>query len=431
MTPNAGIVGYEPAVPFWSDHAIKSRWFSVPDLSDTIDFSEDGNWTFPEGMVWVKHFDLEMTRGNPATRKKIETRFLVNSPDGYYGVSYRWNEDETEATLVSESGEDRDFTINDGGNLITQTWRYPSYAECISCHTQVGGSALSFNTRQLNRTHTFVSDPQNQIEALRDAGYLSPSTAPEVGNAQTLPKVVALDDTNSSMDFRIKSYLHINCAQCHQPNGPAPSAFDARITTPLSEAGLIETIPNDNGGNPDARIIDPGAVINSVLLSRVSGSNGHTRMPPIGSNELDQDAIDALTDWINNHLNGYQSKDEWKIANFGSTSAPEAADDANSDGDELDNEIERLIGTDPNDSSDQFDYTFGLSGDASSATFTFDRPANVRLQIEASTDLADWHSWDSADNSWQLPASTVLDDSISGATDGATEMFFRFIFSEP
>src|SRR5207302_10467443 len=30
LTPNAGIVPYDINVPFWSDNAIKSRWFSIP-----------------------------------------------------------------------------------------------------------------------------------------------------------------------------------------------------------------------------------------------------------------------------------------------------------------------------------------------------------------------------------------------------------------
>src|SRR6185295_3896675 len=46
LTPNAGIVPYEPNVTFWSDYAHKSRWFSVPNASDTMTWSATGNWTF-------------------------------------------------------------------------------------------------------------------------------------------------------------------------------------------------------------------------------------------------------------------------------------------------------------------------------------------------------------------------------------------------
>jgi len=30
-------------------------------------------------MMWIKHFDLETTRGNPATKHRIETRVLVKN----------------------------------------------------------------------------------------------------------------------------------------------------------------------------------------------------------------------------------------------------------------------------------------------------------------------------------------------------------------
>lgn len=42
LTPNAGVVDYEPNVAFWSDYAIKSRWFAIKNLTDTVGFSENG-----------------------------------------------------------------------------------------------------------------------------------------------------------------------------------------------------------------------------------------------------------------------------------------------------------------------------------------------------------------------------------------------------
>ena len=32
LTPAAGVVPYSPNVSFWSDHAIKTRWFALPDI---------------------------------------------------------------------------------------------------------------------------------------------------------------------------------------------------------------------------------------------------------------------------------------------------------------------------------------------------------------------------------------------------------------
>src|SRR5207253_2721406 len=43
LNPNAGILPYDVNVPFWSDGARKQRWFSVPDVSQTIGFNAEGN----------------------------------------------------------------------------------------------------------------------------------------------------------------------------------------------------------------------------------------------------------------------------------------------------------------------------------------------------------------------------------------------------
>src|SRR5581483_2170989 len=60
LQPAPGIVPYDINQSFWSDNALKSRWFSVPSLSQTIGFDPSNNWTFPAGTVWIKHFNLQL-----------------------------------------------------------------------------------------------------------------------------------------------------------------------------------------------------------------------------------------------------------------------------------------------------------------------------------------------------------------------------------
>ena len=63
----------------------------------------------------VKSFALEMTEGDPSSRKWIETRFLTKQSGEWYGYSYVWNDAGTDATLVDAKGLDRDFTIRTAG----------------------------------------------------------------------------------------------------------------------------------------------------------------------------------------------------------------------------------------------------------------------------------------------------------------------------
>ena len=78
LTPNPGIVAYDVNTPFWSDNAIKTRWFSVPNTNLTIGFSANNNWSFPTGSVWIKHFELELTNGVPESRKRLEEEARKN-----------------------------------------------------------------------------------------------------------------------------------------------------------------------------------------------------------------------------------------------------------------------------------------------------------------------------------------------------------------
>src|SRR6185503_3436201 len=49
-----GLVPYEPAAPFWSDNATKERWLAIPN-GTSIGVGADGDFTFPNGTVLVKH----------------------------------------------------------------------------------------------------------------------------------------------------------------------------------------------------------------------------------------------------------------------------------------------------------------------------------------------------------------------------------------
>ena len=296
LTPQLGIVPYDLNLPFWSDHAVKSRWFSIPNVNDTMTFSAAGNWLFPTGTVWIKHFDMEMTNGVPASRRRLETRFLVKNDDGIHGFTYKWNTDQTDADLVAEAGvsEVLDIRNPDGSPLRSQTWRYPSRGECLQCHTPQGGYALGFNTVQLNRTHDYGNGPSNQIEVLSEVGYFNGP----VTNVPSLPALSRPNDTAASLEHRVRSYLQANCVQCHQPGGPSQGSWDARIATATAAAGLINGSLVNNLGDPLNRVLAPADVAHSVLLQKLS-TRGPGQMPPLASWIADPAGIALLTEWIN------------------------------------------------------------------------------------------------------------------------------------
>jgi len=103
MTPSGKIIPYALNQPFWSDGAIKSRWASVPNTAN-VGFTETGEWSWPEGTVMVKHFDLPVDDTNPAIKKRLETRLLVKMASGsVYGATYKWRADNNDADLLDSA----------------------------------------------------------------------------------------------------------------------------------------------------------------------------------------------------------------------------------------------------------------------------------------------------------------------------------------
>lgn len=287
LTPAAALVPYAVNAPFWSDHALKRRWF-VPVPGQPAGFHPTGNWTFPPGTAWVKHFELELVRGDPASRRRLETRFLVKSETGAYGVTYRWDDAQTNAALVPTEGLDERFLIHEGGLIRTQAWRYPSRAECMFCHSGPAGFALGFSTRQLNHVNALGGAPENQLARLHRLGCLDTPG----GDPARLPALVAITNTAAPLEHRARSYLDANCSSCHLPGYLAHSTaqWDARSATRFLDTGLLRD-----------RHLAPGQATNSFLLQRVADSLPPyaIRMPPVGSTELDAAAIALLAEWIN------------------------------------------------------------------------------------------------------------------------------------
>jgi glucose/arabinose dehydrogenase/mono/diheme cytochrome c family protein len=297
LQPETGVVAYDLNVPFWSDNARKKRWFSVPEIKDEIDFSSNGNWTFPEGTVWIKHFDLEMTNGVPESARRLETRFLVRNSRGVYGITYRWDDTQTNAFLVSEDGMDETLLVQDGGMVRTQVWHYPARSECVTCHTPAGGLALGFNTFQLNRDLDYGGTVTNQILGLNQMGYFTTA----VTNVASALMYAQASDETATVQHRVRSYLGANCVQCHQPGGAGLGFWDARLNTPLSEAGIVNGDLVDYVGDANNKVIKPGSLEHSMMLDRISGL-GSRHMPPLATLELNQEAIALLARWITNDL---------------------------------------------------------------------------------------------------------------------------------
>jgi len=299
LAASTGLVPYDINVPFWSDNAKKSRWFLAA-TNTKIGFNADGPWSFANGMVWVKHFDLEMTNGVASSARRLETRLLVKNSNGVYGVTYRWGNSITNAAVVAEEGMDETFSINDGGTIRTQVWHYPARNECVICHTPTGGYALGFNTVQMNRA---FGTNENQIAAMSAAGYFTNA----VTNIYSFRALATATNEDVSREWRVRSYLAANCGQCHRPGGAGLGYWSASITNFTIDSGLINGLLNNNLGNTNAHVIAPGSLSDSMLLTRIS-TRGPRQMPPLDTTVVDSNAVALVSAWITNDLaNGWSN----------------------------------------------------------------------------------------------------------------------------
>lgn len=296
LAPQPGIFPYRINAPFWSDHALKRRWFSLPHSSARFGYREADPWDSPPGAIWIKHFEIETRPGDPRSRRRLETRFLVRTPAGIYGVTYRWNDAQQDAELVPPGGLTEEILIHSPDGPQTQPWRYPARSECLQCHTEAAGFTLGFKTSQLHCPPARL-EGDSQVRLLAQAGLVADPPAPDA----PLPALAAPGDPNASLLHRVRSYLDVNCAYCHRPGGLGRGAWDGRFEVPLAETGLIEGLPLQDFGDPANRLVLPGDVTHSVLWRRVA-EPGTFRMPPLGSHVLDLGAASLLARWITSEL---------------------------------------------------------------------------------------------------------------------------------
>jgi ECF sigma factor len=179
--------------------------------------------------------------------------------------------------------------------------------------------------------------------------------------------------------------LAANCAQCHQPGGPTPALFDARISTTTANAGLINGPLADTRGNGQNRVLYPGSPALSVMLQRVA-SRRPGQMPLIGTTVVDTSSVQLLTDWINTDALTFQSFSDWQIAQFGNPQLPQAAADADPDGDGALNYLEFLVGTDPHNSSDAWRIVARISNGA--VQIRFPRIARRGFEVQSTASLS-------------------------------------------
>jgi len=292
LTPVPGLVEYRTAHPFWSDGAAKRRWIGVPEFK-RIGFSLD-DWSFPIGSVSVKHFFMDMRDGDPLSSRRLETRVLYHTQQGWQGVSYRWNRLQNEATIVRDRLTQEIFIERSDGSIRVQDYEYPGTRDCSVCHNRASSFLLGLESRQMNIEYLFGSGMENQISALNQLQLFDRY----FGLAALPPALPSVGNQTASIETRARAYLDVNCSHCHQPGGPAATSLDLRFEISESAMGVIDATPqNGSLGLSDAKLVSPGDRENSTLWLRMNTLDSE-RMPPVATHRIDETGVDLIGQWI-------------------------------------------------------------------------------------------------------------------------------------
>jgi putative heme-binding domain-containing protein len=311
--PAPGVVPFSVQAGQWADHATAERFVALPGQATVQVFDSvvpipggfySGRVFFPKDGVLAKTISLELERGNPRSRRRLETQVLHFDGTTWRGYSYQWNDAQTDAVLIPAAGADQTFTVVDvkaPGGRRKQTWHFPSRAECITCHNPWAGHTLAFTPAQLDRDHDYGGVVDNQLRTLLHAGLITHAHSDEAAYVNPAEKAVRLVnpyDPAAHLNDRARSYLQVNCSHCHQFGAGGTADIDLRCDIPVEQSKALEVRPVQGTFEiAGAQILAPGDPYRSVLYYRMAKLGGG-RMPHIGSEVVDEHGLRLIHDWI-------------------------------------------------------------------------------------------------------------------------------------
>ena len=309
------MIPFSPNARQWQDGATAEWYAALPGTSAVALFEKprplpgqvfwhNFSMQFPAGAVLVKTISLDAI---PGGKRRVETQILRHDGEDWYGYTYAWRDDQTEADLVPADGAEKVFTVP-APTIPTgkreQVWSFHSRTQCLSCHNSWAEYALAFSPVQLNGPGQGKGG--NQLVRLNREGYIrrvsnddKPLPAFDEKTAAKEPALVAPEVRRGDLDKRARSYLHANCAHCHRfGGGGGQVVLELDFSRPLKETGIWDVPPRQGDfGIKDARLIAPGDPYRSVLFYRMA-KFGRGRMPHLGSEWPHPEGLSLIHAWI-------------------------------------------------------------------------------------------------------------------------------------
>ncbi len=315
LVPESGVVAYEINAPAWMDGSKSINHMALPPKARLEIDATGGQWRVPDGSVLAKTVTLVET--GSVKPRKMETQILVRQEGAWSAYSYLWNDSQTDATLVPAGGAsvmvDRKDLEHSGESY---RWRYrvSSRAECVLCHNPWAEAKTTVYGRQsasplgLNRSQLDHPNPERH-RAYQELVKWASGTETKVPDADPARTLYAVSQTDASPERRARSWLHVNCSQCHAFNagGAATIILEAWAKTEQMNLMNIKPQQGDLGLGASAFLVAPGKPEESILFARIA-KQGPGHMPRLGSREVDPKGAALIAGWIEAQGQVYQAK---------------------------------------------------------------------------------------------------------------------------
>lgn len=292
LTPADGVYPYSINAPLFSDYAVKARFMKIP-KGKQIAYHAEEVFDFPEGTVLIKNFYYPADFHKPTEDiRLLETRLLLLRQGTWEALTYIWNDEQTEAYLEVAGKSIPVSWKHTNGESRQIDYSVPNVNQCKGCHLK-GDKVMPIgpSARQLNS-----GAKANPLTYLRDQGVLT--GLPDLPN---IPKLASYEDEKEVLTDRARSWLEINCAHCHRPDGQAKSSglfLAASVTTPLELGVGKAPVAAGKGSGGRSFSIVPGHPDESILLYRIESTDPGIMMPEMGRQLVHAEGVQLVRAWI-------------------------------------------------------------------------------------------------------------------------------------
>ena len=345
--PNGNGVPFVLNSKLFSDYSTKYRVAYIPEGQQAMyrDGQEGANATilFPVGTIIAKSFAFpDETAG---TETVAETRLLIKRRTSgglvyWDGLEYIWTEENGQPVAVlNQAGGTAsvswDYTdVNSGTRHTGSTTNYllPNANQCLSCHAnddaETGSAPIGPKPRNLNRAYASESPlaagsdahPVNGVNQLmfwcqnglmtNCPGTMQTDAEGRAAGIERNPLWNVPGDSgfeagsDADIEARVRSYLEVNCAHCHNPRGLAQNTgFYLDVFRPVNDTYGICKGPTASGtegrGGREFDIV-PGDADASILPYRLGpeADSLAAMMPPLARSAVHQEAFELIRLWI-------------------------------------------------------------------------------------------------------------------------------------